>query len=54
MNQYWTLFYYGSSLMICSRHTTHRAAQRAVRACEKRGGAPHIIIHAVQVPLGRR
>lgn len=41
---YWTVFNYGGSLQVCSKHSSLRAATKAAKACEKRGGAYHRII----------
>jgi len=46
---YWTLFYYGGSESICSKHRSLPAAQKAVKACEKRGGAKHRIVKVVEI-----
>jgi hypothetical protein len=34
-----TVFAYGSSTSVCSRHSSKAAAIKAALACEKRGGA---------------
>ena len=46
---WWSLFYYGSSLTICSEHRTAAAAEREARRCERRGGARHLIVYVEQV-----
>lgn len=43
--EYWTMFYYGGELAICSKHKSLLAAERAMRECEKRGGAKHRLLH---------
>ena len=42
--EYWTLFHYGDSEVICSKHRTVLAAERARRKCERNGGANHRVI----------
>lgn len=40
--RFWmTVFAYGSSTQVCSRHTSRASAERFAKACEKRGGAEH-------------
>ena len=41
--EYWTMFYYGGNLTICSKHRGFTAAERASCKCEAKGGAKHII-----------
>ena len=41
--EYWTMFYYGGNLTICSKHRKFMAAERASCKCEAKGGAKHII-----------
>jgi len=43
--EYWTVFMYGGSLTMCTRHRSRAAAERAARLCEKAGGAKHRILH---------
>lgn len=55
LQEYWTVFYYGSSLTLCSRHRTPEAADKAATQCEKRGGAPHKLLYVEEldrVPRG--
>lgn len=40
---YATVFNYGSSKTICSRHKTYHAAEKEAIRCEKQGGAHHEI-----------
>lgn len=47
--QYWSVFWYGSSRTICSVHHTLQAAQRAARKCEAAGGAKHTILLVKEV-----
>jgi hypothetical protein len=42
--EFWTMYYYGSSEVICSQHKSFDAALRAAIACENRGGADHRIL----------
>jgi hypothetical protein len=42
--EYWTVFWYGSTITQCSVHKTELAAHRAARKCERAGGAPHDIL----------
>ena len=39
--EFWTVFNYGGNDTVCSKHKSLRAAKRAAKACEKRGGAKH-------------
>lgn len=43
MTFYATVFQYGSTPTICSKHKTFNAAEKAAKKCEKRGGAHHDI-----------
>ena len=47
--EYWTLFNYGSSIQVCSKHKTEKAAHREACACEKRGGLKHQIVKVTDV-----
>lgn len=47
--EYLTIFNYGGSLMICSRHRSLAAAKRAACACEDRGGNKHEIVKQSKV-----
>ena len=52
--QFWTLFYYGSTETICSKHSSAAAALRAATSCEKNGGNDHRILEVHEaVPYGR-
>lgn len=46
--EFWTMFYYGSSLTICSKHKNYYSAEKAAIKCEKKGGAKHIIAQVTQ------
>jgi hypothetical protein len=55
LRQWWTLFYYGGTETICSKHASISAALAAAARCEKRGGADHrILMVDEEVPYGRR
>ena len=41
--EYWTMFYYGGNLTICSKHYTLPSAERASCKCESVSGAKHVI-----------
>jgi hypothetical protein len=44
--EFWSVFYYGSTQSVCSRHKTQQAAFEAAAKCERRGGAKHRIVEA--------
>jgi hypothetical protein len=44
MTRYASVFWYGSTEVVCSLHKTFYAADRAAKKCEKRGGIFH---HAI-------
>jgi len=46
------MHWYGSTLMICSRHKLAAAAKKAARRCEAHGGSWHYLYHIT--PLRRR
>ena len=45
----WTIYGYGDTLALCSRHRTTSAAIKAARRCEKRGGLPHQVVRVTPV-----
>ena len=47
--EFWTLFHYGSTETICSKHKTLPKAEKAVRVCERRGGAKHRIVQVSEI-----
>jgi DNA-binding XRE family transcriptional regulator len=47
--EYWTVFYYGGALTLCSRHRTPEAADRAATRCEKSGGTSHILLYVEEL-----
>lgn len=47
--EYWTLFSYGASIQICSKHKTAKAANKEAGACEKRSGLKHRIVKVTNV-----
>ena len=49
MAEFWTVFDYGGSPSVCSKHSTEQAAQRAACKCEQRGGARHVILKVSKV-----
>lgn len=52
---FWSMFRYGDTFTICSKHLSVKAAERAARECEKRGGEHHQILKVTQVvrPKGK-
>jgi hypothetical protein len=51
--QFWTMFYYGPTETICSKHASIRAALDAAARCERRGGADHRILQVTEeIPYG--
>jgi len=42
--RFWTIFFYGDAVMLCSKHDSIPAAVKAAKACQKKGGAPHRIL----------
>lgn len=44
--EYWTVYGFDTR---CSTHKTERAAERAARECEKRGGFPHRIFKVQEI-----
>lgn len=54
IKEYWTVFYYGSSLTLCSRHRTPEAADRAATKCERRGGSLHKLLYVEELDRAQR
>jgi len=48
--EYWTVF---GSHVFCSKHSTAKAAERAAKKCEKRGGFPHRILKVQEIKRQR-
>ena len=42
--EFWSMFKYGSTDTICSKHKTLAAARKEAKACEKKGGTKHWIL----------
>jgi hypothetical protein len=47
--EYWTLYRYGESEVICSKHKSYIRAILAIDKCENRGGARHRVVEVNEV-----
>ncbi len=54
-SEFWTLFYYGSTEQICSKHKSVAAALKEAAACERSGENDHRIVEVIEaVPYLKR
>jgi hypothetical protein len=47
--EYWTMFKYGDSRRICSKHRTAQAAHKAATKCERSGGSEHQLLEVTEL-----